>query len=268
MPWQASPSASCRSCRTLSLNDMPQDSNQLQIAAPGAPVLEKVGLGAILLAYAVLLGAAYLFAYWRTMGFDIFPYLSVQNYVTAPLNRISVLVAAPALFTVIVFGRTATPENNRYLRDISLYLIVLYSVGFAIQQFQAVSRYIQHDFHFDNEFNVLVLAAVLFAGSLVLSFRVYRMPSSVHMKLAALVLVQAAMATAAGYSDGKAIYNGAAQAFLLENTEICKAGGVRDWVYLGKYGDQTFFLNTIDKRICIAGGKDFRLISRKLREGL
>ena len=116
MPWQASPSASCRSCRTLSLNDMPQDSNQLQIAAPGAPVLEKVGLGAILLAYAVLLGAAYLFAYWRTMGFDIFPYLSVQNYVTAPLNRISVLVAAPALFTVIVFGRTATPENNRYLR--------------------------------------------------------------------------------------------------------------------------------------------------------
>lgn len=246
---------------------MPQDSNQSQVVTPATLVLEKAGLGAILLAYAVLLGATYLFAFWRTMGFDIFPYLSIQNYVTAPLNRVSVLLAVPVLFAVIGFGSTATSENS-HLRYMSLYLIALYCIAFVFQQFQAVSRYLQHDFHFDNEFNVLVLATLLFGGSLALSFRVYRTPSSVHLKVAALVLVQAAVAAAAGYSDGKTIYNGAEQTFFLANREACEAGGVRDWVYLGKYSDQTFFLNTIDKRICIASTKDFKLVSRKLSEGL
>lgn len=50
--------------------------------------------------------------------------------------------------------------------------------------------------------------------------------------------------------------------------EFCEPAGVRDWVYLGKVSDQTFFMDTIDKHLCITGEKNFKLISRKVKENL
>ncbi len=246
---------------------MPEDSKSIQIDTQPMQGLEKVGVGAILLAYGVLLGTMYLFAFWRTFGFDIFPYLSVQNYVTAILNRLSLLLAMPLLFVVIVFGKRVSFKDGLF-RDITLYLIILYCVLFVFYQFQALSQFIQYDFHFDNEINVLAISSTLFIASLVLAIRMYRTQVSLYMKVATLVLIQAAFASAAGYVDGKTIYNGAVQVYLLQNKEVCEARSLNDWVYLGKYSNQTFFLNTIDKRICITSAKDLKLISRKLRDGL
>lgn len=236
---------------------------------PQSPLfgLDKLGLGALLYAYAVLLGAAYIFGFWRTIGFDVFPYLSLQNYVSAPLNRIIVLVASPLVLAAIVFGRSDVSDNSG-ARDISLYLVALYCLAFAHQQFQAVSRYVQYDFYFDNERSVLTIATFLFLASLAVSYRIFRSTSTMQLKVFALILVQTAVSMSAGYSDGKAIYNGAAQVYFLGNKELCEPGGVRDWVYLGMFGDQAFFMNTIDKRLCITAEKGYKLVSRKFKEGL
>jgi hypothetical protein len=246
---------------------MLQRSIRFQQPLPTSYGLDKLGLGALLYAYAILLGATYLFGFWRTIGFDIFPYVSLQNYVSAPLNRIIVLVAAPLLFAVVVFAKSEMSEA-RNARHLSLYLTFLYCIAFALQQYQAVSRYIQHDFHFENELNVLVIAMLLFSVALVLCYRIYRSPSTIYLRIFALVIVQTAVALAAGYSDGKAIYNGAVQTHFLANKELCEPAGVRDWVYLGKFSDQTFFMNTIDKHLCITGEKNFKLVSRKIKENL
>lgn len=229
--------------------------------------LDKLGLGVLLYAYAVLLGAAYLFGFWRTIGFDIFPYLTLQNYVSAPLNRVIVLVASPLVLAAIVFGRSDVSDDSS-ARDISLYLVALYCLAFALQQFQAISRYVQYEFHFDNERSVLTIASFLFFAALGVSYRIFKSSSTMQLKVFALVLVQAAVSMSAGYSDGKAIYNGAAQVYFLGNKDLCEPGGVRDWVYLGKLGDQAFFMNTIDKRLCITAEKSYKLVSRKFKEGL
>lgn len=247
---------------------MHTNSGRLRLQIPSAPSgLDKLGLGVLLYAYAVLLGVAYLFGFWRTIGFDVFPYLSLQNYVSAPLNRVIVLVASPLVLAAMVFGRSDVSDDAN-ARDISLYLLALYCVAFVFEQFQAISRYVKYEFHFDNERNVLTIATLLFFAALGVSYRIFRSSSTMQLKVSALVLVQAAVSMSAGYSDGKAIYNGAAQVYFLENKELCEPSGIRDWVYLGKFGEQAFFMNTIDKRLCITGEKSYKLVSRKFKEGL
>jgi hypothetical protein len=229
--------------------------------------LDKLGLGVLLYAYAVLLGAAYLFAFWRTIGFDIFPYLSLQDYISAPFNRVIVLVATPLLFALLVFGRKGTSDVGPS-RDVFVYLLAMYSVAFVLQQYEAISRYLQHGFHFENERSVLFIATALFLASLGLSYHIYRSSPKFHLQVFAFILVQTAVSMSAGYSDGKTIYHGAANVYFLDNKELCETGGARDWVYLGKFAEHAFFMNTIDKRLCVSGEKNFKLVSRKFKEGL
>lgn len=204
---------------------MPPSSGRFRLQSPSpSSGLDMPGLGALLYAYAVLLGAAYLFGFWRTIGFDIFPYLSLQNYVSAPLNRVIVLVAPPFLLAAIVF-RSSDVSDDSNARDISLYLLALYCLAFALQQFQAISRYVQYETHFDNELTVLMIATSLFLASLGASYRIFRSSSTIQLKVFALVLVQVAVSMSTGYSDGKVIFNGAKQVYLLGNKELCEPGG-------------------------------------------
>lgn len=72
----------------------------------------------------------------------------------------------------------------------------------------------------------------------------------------------------AGYSDGKAVFHGAERVYFLDNKELCDASGVRDWVFLGRFTEHTFFMNTVDKRLCLTAEKNFKLVSRKFSEKL
>lgn len=229
--------------------------------------LGKVGLGMFLYAYAILLGACYLFAFWRPIGFQIFPYLGVQDYVNAPLNRVAVLVAVPIVLAATFLAR-ARANGSSFRRDIVIYLVFLYGIGFVKDFYQAVSRYQEASFRFDNEITVLYIAVLLFVVGTGFAIYSYRTSVGLPLQIVALVLVQSSVSMTAGYSDGKTLYNGAEQVFFLENKEICEPDGVRDWVYLGTFGSQTFFMNTIDKRLCISDQKNLRLISRKVKEGL
>lgn len=227
---------------------------------------DKLGLGVLLSGYAVFLGASYLFAFWRPFGFSIFPYLGLQDYVSAPLNRIAVLVAPPIVFAAIVFGGRRFDER-RLVRKVSFYLIFLYGIAFVKEFYQAAARYLSADFHFANEATVLLIAVLLFAAGAVLAFYAHRTASELSVQVAALILTQSAVSVVAGYSDGKALFNGALQVHFLDNKELCEPEGVRDWVYLGVFGGRTFFMNTIDKRLCLTDEKNIRLVSRQVKEG-
>jgi len=228
---------------------------------------DKLGLGIFLYAYAVLLGACYLFAFWRPIGFNIFPYLGLQDYVSAPLNRVAVLVAIPLIFAAIIASRERL-EGSRLGRHIASYLAFLYGIVFLKEFYQSVSGYLTTDFFFANEINVLIIAALLFVAGAGLAFYSCRALVGLPIQIMALVLMQSSVSMAAGYSDGKTIYNGAMQIFFLENKELCEQGGVRDWVLLGTFSSHTFFMNTIDKRLCLTDEKNIRLVSRQVKEKL
>lgn len=123
--------------------------------------LDAIGLGVLFYAYAVLLGAAYLFAFWRVIGFDIFPYLSLQNYISAPLNRVAVLIALPILLATFLSGRKSDSNARGFFNPVS-YLLLLYLLLFLPQQYESVSRYLQYEFYFLNEVTVLSIATILF----------------------------------------------------------------------------------------------------------
>ncbi|MGB1562851.1 MAG: hypothetical protein ACPHN2_15240 [Sinimarinibacterium flocculans] len=232
-----------------------------------AVVTDKLGLGVLLYAYAMLLGATYLFGYWRAFGFDVFPYVSSIDYISAPLNRLLVLVSGPILFALVLFSQ-ADRAASKFVVRLSLYLIFLYALSFAIDFYQAASRFVLSDFHYENEKSVLVISVILFAASCGFTYRLIRHESNVLTCATALILVQLGGSLSAGYSDGKAIFSGAANVFFLDNRDLCESGGVRDWVYLGRFSSKTFFMNTIDKRLCVTDTGSFNLKSRKFAEGL
>lgn len=229
--------------------------------------LDKIGLGVFLYAYAVMLGACYLFAFWRPIGFNIFPYLSVQDYVSAPLNRIAVLVATPLVF-VVLFLAGARSDGIVFRRYILISLIASYTFGFFGDFYESTSLFSNASFYFENEKSVLLIASLLFVIGAGLAIYSYFALAWLPIEISALVLVQASVSMIAGYKDGKIVYNGAQNVYYLENKDVCEKDGVRDWVHLGTFSSQTFFMNTIDKRLCITDQKNLLLVSRKARERL
>ncbi|WP_150302906.1 hypothetical protein [Pseudomonas saliphila] len=230
-------------------------------------VTDKLGLGVLIYAYAMLLGSAYIFGYWRVFGFDVFPYASSIDYISAPLDRLLILISAPLLFSLVLFSQSDHTDSE-LLKNLSAYLILLYSIAFGIAYYQAISRFIRSDFHYEDENSVLALAAALFFAGCCFTYRIFKHEKSALICSSALILMQLAGTVAAGYSDGKAIFNGAANTFFLENKNLCEPEGARDWVYLGKFSSRVFFMNTIDKRLCITVADSFSLTPRKFAEGL
>jgi hypothetical protein len=221
----------------------------------------------VVYAYAVFLGACYLFAFWRPIGFNVFPYLGLRDYVSAPLNRVGVLVSLPLIFGAVFFGGHRM-DGNKLERNAMFSFVILYGIWFLQEFCKGISRYLSIDFHFANESTAIIAAALTFGAAIVVTIYCYRSSAGLSTQITALVLVQASSSIAAGYSDGKAIYNGAMEVYFLENKELCEPGAVRDWVFLSTFGSQTFFMNTIDKRLCITDEKKMRLVSRQLRETL
>jgi hypothetical protein len=80
----------------------------------------------------------------------------------------------------------------------------------------------------------------------------------------ALALVQSSAALAAGYKGGKAVFNGVVEVHFLDNREVCEKEGKAAWVFLGRFSNGSFFMNTADKRLCITEEKNYRLVSRKI----
>lgn len=142
-----------------------------------------------------------------------------------------------------------------------------YLIG-AKEIFKAFEIFSKFDFHFNNEKSVLVFCSLFLLFSLLLAFRLIFERKNIFLIISAIGLVQISTALATGYTDGKSIFNGAENVHFLEQKDLCEKGGVRDWVYLEKFGSNAFFMNTIDKRICIQNEIKFNLFSRKFHERL
>lgn len=227
--------------------------------------LDKLGLGVLLYGYAILLGACYLFAFWRPFGFNIFPYLKPQDYVSAPLNRFFVLIGPPVVFAAIVFGGERMKDHSTY-RNLLSYFTITYAVIFSIEIWRSISRYLNYNFRFDNETTVIILSITLFLVGSFTAYVAYKSAEGIAMRVAALILVQASVSVSSGYLDGKVLFNGALQVHLLGNREICEPESVHEWVYLGVFGEKTFFMNATDKRLCLTGEKNIRLVSRQFKD--
>ena len=228
---------------------------------------EQLSHGILLYGYAIALGAAYIFAFWRPLGFNIFPYLGAIDLLTAPLNR---LLALFAPFILLFIAQAET--NSKSPLKLPFYSIVIimllhYFVG-AKEILKAFEVFSKFDFHFDNEKSILVFCSLFMLFSLILAFRIIFERNNIYLIVCAVGLAQISMALATGYTDGKTIFNGAGNVHYLEQKDLCEKGGIRDWVYLEKFGNNVFFMNTIDKRICIQNEIKFNLFSRKIHEGL
>jgi hypothetical protein len=93
-------------------------------------------------------------------------------------------------------------------------------------------------------------------------------PHAAQILILALALAQSGAVVAAGYKDGKTVFNGAAEVHFLDNQEICEKDGKQRWVFLGHFANLSIFMNTIDKRLCITEEKNYRLDYRKISENL
>lgn len=226
---------------------------------------EPLGVGVVLYGYAILLGAAYMLAYWRPFGFDIFPYISPQLLLTLPLNRLSILLAPVALVGLVLFlnwGIKARIPRLLFIGLAALHVWLIFS-NFS----NALERYKFLADNYNNEKSILVYIPLLALLAGIFIFQALRERHPMRFQIASLALLQLSAVLAAGYADGKAVYLGGDRTFFLENPTACEPDPVRHWVYLGRFDSQTIFMNTIEKRICILQNAQFTLTPRSLVDG-
>ncbi len=228
-------------------------------------ILEKINATVLLYAYSILLGALYLFAFWRPFGFSIFPYLALQDYISAPLNQLVVLIAFPFLLIPL----TLLPMKlEGFFKIFIVGLLVSYGALSLYYLIQGVQLLLQHSFHYRNESNVLFFSAFLTFSSLVIATQARGSPHAAKILILAVALAQSSTVVAAGYKDGKILFNGAAEVHFLDNREVCEKEGRERWVFLARFSNSSIFIHAIDKRLCITEEKNYRLVSRKIIENL
>ncbi len=227
---------------------------------------DKIGASVLLYSYAMFLGAAYLFAFWRPIGLNIFPYLQPLDYIAVPLNRLAVL-AAPILIALsmkIDFAKqTISPWEKWTLAG----LVLGYSVGFILEFIKSVTLFMSIDNGFRNEKTVLMVCLAMFLMAIALTVLSLRKSIPIFFQTMALIMLQIAEVMSAGYGDGKAIYNGG-ENVLFETSGVCNNALPGSWVYLDRFGSEVLFLNTYSKTICVRDKPDFDLIPRKRVEVL
>jgi hypothetical protein len=225
---------------------------------------EPLGVGVLLYAYGVFLGASYLLSYWRPFGFDIFPYVTAQLLITLPLNRLSVLFAPLVLIGLVLLLNWGT---RRRAPRLALAAVLVAHTWLVIANYIDAARIVQlTGTPYENEKSILALVPSLTVIAVFFAVQGMRQARGRRFEIAAVVLLQLAAALAAGYADGKATYVGSEKTFFLENSKLCEPKPVRDWVYLGRYGTHTLFMNTIEKRICVLNNAQFTLIPRSLAD--
>lgn len=224
---------------------------------------EKLNVTLLLYAYAILLGALYLFAFWRPFGFNIFPYLSLQDYISAPINGVVIIL----LFPLFIYPLLLFLEFN--IKTLKIYLVgVLCSYNALALYFLVgnVQLFLTKSFHYRNEINALVLVFVLMVSTWGVAINARRFSRALQGLVLAIVIAQICTVLAAGYNHGKTIFNGALEVHFLDNNEVCEKEGNTPWIFLGRFSNSSIFMNAIDKRLCFTDAKNYRLVSRMIVE--
>lgn len=219
----------------------------------------NVGVGVAIYAYAVMLGAAYLLAFWRPFGFNVFSYLSLSDYVASSFSRLIIVLIAPLFGFLFLFRDSFwIKENFKYF---SIAIILLHFYGSAVNLYDSFELYRKFEFSYSNELSLIIFSLILcIFSAFFFLFNVRKI--EYYSFVTVIVFLQISSLLSIGYKDGKQIYNGADRVMYLDNIDLCEKNGVRDWVYLAHYSGKSFFMNTIEKRICILNDKEFVLRPR------
>lgn len=227
----------------------------------------KLSGSLLLYGYAVALGATYLFSQWRPLGFNIFPYLSAIDLLTVPFNRLSVLLAPILLLAVLPIGEHLVGDRTR--RDKLLRVVLLLSLSLAaLDYIQSLLVIVHQGATFENEKTIFVVLALFFLMAVGFCIRFFRSTGTPLHAAACIVLCQLVLVSSNGYRDGKFLYIGAMPAHFLQQKELCSPPDYGQWVYLDKYGQNAFFMNTVDKRLCVLDTLRFNLVDRRIAERL
>ncbi|WP_238909162.1 hypothetical protein [Achromobacter ruhlandii] len=229
---------------------------------------EKFGWTAALTAYAFALSGLYIFAFWRPFGISAFEFYSLQDYVSSTLNRGVMLIIYPlgiGLAISAFFLAIGWAENSPSVAS-NCFIGTL--VAFVSEAVKVIRLRLYAPFSFLNEWSVTALILVLALGAFLAYIAARRRRDSTAFRFGAIAILQGATFLAAGYADGKTIYQGADNVFFLEDKTLCDKSSPRDWVYVASLGGRSIFMNTIDKRLCFTDVKNYVLISRVRREQL
>ena len=227
----------------------------------------KISIGLLLYGYAIALGATYLFALWRPIGFNIFPYLSPTDLLTIPFNRLSILLAPILLLAVLPVGEHLVGDKER--RDKLLRLVLVATLALAaLDYIRSLLVIISHGAAFQNEKSIFVILALFFIIAVGLCVRFFRSSGTILHAAGCIVLCQLVLVASNGYRDGKFLYIGAMPVHYLQQRQLCSPPDYGQWVYLDKYGQNVFFLNTKDKRLCVLDTLKFNLVDRRVFDSL
>ncbi|MFN3704263.1 hypothetical protein [Thermomonas sp.] len=207
--------------------------------------------------YAVLLSGAYLYAYWTPIGFDPFPYLTVQQVLTAPLSSL-ITVFAPFLImlAVIPFDKSDLPKDKKYLWSIVAAHLLFY-LGGIIQSLYLTNTNTTRG----AEDSLLAITGILAMGSLGVMRRFMREPEQLFFPLLAVAFAQLAVALTYGHLAGKKILSANTIVTyqirtLTPRTEVCGESPAHGWTYYQTLGDHTFYVDRSSKSICISDSQN------------
>lgn len=218
----------------------------------------KLNSGIVAYSYSVVLGASYIFAFWRPIGFNIFPYLSLKDFLTTPFDRVVMVIFPPLIVaTLILFDLKSNLKN--YIANL---IILLLSFSFIKDFCYSLYIFYKNEFFYENEISLLMTISLIFIIPILATAFSLHALSDMRVKIAILLLVQLSTVMCAGYRDGKATFSGAQNIYFLENKTLCGKDSLHDWVYLSQYSQLSFFMNTIDKKICILKESNIILIPR------
>jgi hypothetical protein len=225
----------------------------------------KIRAGLLLYGYAIALGATYLFSLWRPLGFNAFPYLSAIDLLTVPFNRLSVLLAPILLLAAMPLGEHLVGDDKR--RDKLLRVLLILSLALAALDYvHSLLAIIGHGAEFRNEKSVFAILALFFMIAVGYCVRYFRSTGRIIHATACIVLCQLILVSSNGYRDGKFLHIGAGDVHFLQQKELCAPPDYGQWVYIDKYGQNAFFINTADKRLCILDSLRFNLVERRVAE--
>lgn len=217
--------------------------------------------------YAVGIGVVYIFAFWRAIGFNVFSYLSLTDVLFSPLNRLLVIFL-PSILAIVFFLKIEKDKSIKVSYfGFLLTIFIVYYFDFSYL-YDSVKLFNEIGFYYRNEVSILIMCGLLVFLSILMTFLSITDRKNTYIQFVSLALAHIVCSMSAGYLDGKSFFNGTSEAYFLEQKSLCDKHDIRDWVYLEKYSNYAFFMNTIDKRICIINNINFNLISRKYKEGL
>ncbi len=207
--------------------------------------------------YAVLLSGAYLYAYWTPLGFDPFPYLTVQQVLTAPLSSL-ITVFAPFLImlAVIPFDKSGLPNDKKFLWSIVAAHLLFY-LGGLIQSLYLTNTNPTRG----AEDSLLAITGILAMGSLGVMRRYMREPGQRLFPLLSVAFAQLAVALTYGHLAGKKILStNTVMTYQIRTftprTEICDKSLADAWTYYQTLGEHTFYVDRLSKSICISDNQN------------